>query len=199
MWKTAFFFPLFVFSTSAAPFSPDYVEVDVYDVDGTLADALAKVAEELIGSSKNESRGMDFEQFVKTDKCKANIARSCFDDIDTNKDGLVSQEELEAYDRSSMQRVQSMFDNYLDTSFMDADTNRDGVVDQQEADRFAFNNLRVVPDENWREAFSSSDANEDGLLDLTEFKKLMNDYSNFNVNIVQTSDVPTLQYDTDTQ
>ncbi|KAK6038452.1 EF hand [Cooperia oncophora] len=112
-----------------------------------------------------DPRGLNFAQFVATDKCSGQAAWRCFTEIDTNNDGFVSPAELAEYDKSSMTRVQHMYDDYLETSFTEADNDNDDYVSYDEGVDYAENVLKVKADENWRRLFTERDMDGDGRLD----------------------------------
>ncbi|RCN53234.1 EF hand [Ancylostoma caninum] len=134
-------------------------------------------------STTTDPRGMDFAQFVATNRCSGQAAWGCFTDIDTNNDGFVSPAELAEYDKSSMARVEGMYDDYLATSFIEADNDDDGYVSYKEGVDYAENVLKVHADDNWQQLFQAKDFDGDGKLSKKEFMSLVSSWYRGDYNL----------------
>lgn len=78
-------------------------------------------AEEVLVKKGINPKSIDIDKvFSDLDKSKESASDSEFDTIDTNKDGYISKEELEAYDKN------------LAAKFDAIDTNKDGKISKQE-------------------------------------------------------------------
>ncbi|KHJ84594.1 EF hand [Oesophagostomum dentatum] len=129
-----------------------------------LSDTLNNFFQREEQKTTTDPRGMNFAQFVATNKCSNQAAWQCFTDIDTNNDGFVSSAEIAEYDKSSMARVEAMYDDYLANSFTEADNDDDGYVSYKEGADYAENVLKVHADEEWERLFHEKDFNGDGRL-----------------------------------
>ncbi|KAK6728530.1 hypothetical protein RB195_005893 [Necator americanus] len=129
-----------------------------------LSDTLRSFFEPEERRTTPDPRGMDFAQFVATNRCSGQAAWNCFNEIDTNNDSFISSEELAKYDKSSISRVEGMYDDFLETSFIEADNDDDGYVAYKEGVDYAENVLKVRADDNWRQLFQAKDFDGDGQL-----------------------------------
>ncbi|EYC24593.1 hypothetical protein Y032_0013g1994 [Ancylostoma ceylanicum] len=134
-------------------------------------------------TTTTDPRGMDFAQFVATNRCSGQVAWSCFTDIDTNSDGFVSPSELAEYDKLSMTRVEGMYDDYLATSFIEADNDDDGYVSYKEGVDYAENVLKVHADDSWQQLFQAKDFDGDGKLSKKEFMSLVSSWYRGDYNL----------------
>ncbi|CAJ0592519.1 unnamed protein product [Cylicocyclus nassatus] len=138
-----------------------------------VSDALSGLFKSQEATTTTDPRGLNFAQFVATEKCSNQAAWGCFTDIDTNNDGFVSPDELAEYDKLSMARVEGMYNDYLDSTFIEADNDHDGFVSYKEGVDYAENVLKVHADDNWERLFRERDFDSDGRLSKKEFKSLM--------------------------
>ncbi|XGW22687.1 hypothetical protein V3C99_005136 [Haemonchus contortus] len=183
MFPTAMFVAVLV-TTSALPVYID--SNDISEIETSLPAVNLDLLRYLSSNLNNffgvadtttpDPRGLNFAQFVATEKCSNQVAWKCFTDIDTNNDGFLSSAELADYDKSSMTRVQLMYDNYLETSFTEADNNNDDFISYGEGVDYAENVLKVQADENWKRLFETKDLDGDGRLDKAEFMSLLSSW-----------------------
>ena len=87
--------------------------------------------------------------------------------IDVNKDGLVTKEELDAADKTMVQRVQAGRAKKRAELFDRLDTNKDGQLSRAEFD--AADKLRVVAEDS-AATITKLDTNKDGKLSAAELQ-----------------------------
>jgi len=90
-----------------------------------------------------------------------------FQAIDANKDGLVTKEELDAADKTMVQRVQAGRAKKRTELFNRLDTNKDGQLSRAEFD--AGDKMRVVAEDS-ATTISKLDTNKDGKLSAAELQ-----------------------------
>lgn len=90
-----------------------------------------------------------------------------FQAIDTNKDGLVTREELDAADKTMVQRVQAGRAQKRTELFNRLDTNKDGQLSRAEFD--AGDKMRVVAEDS-AATIAKLDTNKDGKLSAAELQ-----------------------------
>lgn len=90
-----------------------------------------------------------------------------FQAIDANKDGLVTKEELDAADKTMVQRVEASRAQKRAELFNRLDTNKDGQLSRAEFD--AADKMRVVAEDS-AATIAKLDTNKDGKLSATEMQ-----------------------------
>ncbi|ETN73694.1 hypothetical protein NECAME_00783 [Necator americanus] len=128
-----------------------------------LSDTLRSFFEPEERRTTPDPRGMDFAQFVATNRCSGQAAWNCFNEIDTNsKRGYF----YEIFKKEN-----------------EADNDDDGYVAYKEGVDYAENVLKVRTDDNWRQLFQAKDFDGDGQLNKKEFMSLVSSWYRGDYNL----------------
>ncbi|TMS34954.1 hypothetical protein L596_002447 [Steinernema carpocapsae] len=122
-------------------------------------------------SDANKDDALTFEEFLHTDLVFEQIKRDEFNNLDSNKDGIVSKEEFDAHYDAEKQAGDDLKAEYFGQLFEDFDDDFDLKLDIDEVKKILESRFLLKTRTNFPEIFSKFDANHDGGLDLSEYQK----------------------------
>ena len=186
------------------PWFNDVKKKSIFEKNLVLIENKDKTKDSVLNSMKN---------FYKIDKLQqATIAyityflcpqedienlRSLFKELDTNKDGELSLEEIEKGFENCFGAVSDSFN--MNDLLKDMDTNHDGKISYQEFIRVVIKKNKLINEENLRLCFNQFDENNDGKLSANEIKIALgtNEYEYINalINVIDENNNNEIDFD----
>ncbi|KAK0395259.1 hypothetical protein QR680_001190 [Steinernema hermaphroditum] len=152
---------VFIVGLSAKPLDPRTPE-DVPEE--TPAKSFAR-------SDANKDNALTFDEFLHSDLVFEQIKRDEFNNLDTNKDGLVRKEEFDSHYEAEKQNGDDLKAEYFGQLFEDFDEDFDLKLDIEEVKKVLETRFLLKTRDNFPEIFAKFDVNQDGGLDLSEYQK----------------------------
>ena len=127
--------------------------------------------ESFLRSDSDGNSELTFDEFLHTELSYVQLKKDEFDLLDANKDGILSHDEYSNFYQKEKSDADENQKKYFVGLFKDFDANTDKRLNKSEVKKILSKRFLLQPKDNFAELFQKYDEDQDGGLDLEEYKK----------------------------